>query len=439
MSSKDNQLLDTPASSNKTDESNDARIAEQADGIRSAVTMPSNTVTNNCINQCEVKFLRWGVDSLYLSYQGNLTPEVDTKLLELKKLAQSNDPELRCLAQLKIGEHLFEVKDKAGGVFFYVLEDNAFRIQLSRPNKAVPMAYVKLSSEYLTHLSPEDAEKKLYDILSHLGILESSANVSRIDLFVDFVSHQNMEAWSRDAWVTRATSINAYSIQQRFTGWAIGLGGVLVARLYDKFYEIFSSNKGYLIPLWENAGWKAGEPIWRLEFQFEREVLVQKDVVKLRDTLSNLNGLWSYATTEWLKLCCPNPDDKTRSRWPIHPLWLALSNVDWETSGGVLKSRFSNERIPNDQAALLRAFSSLTTWMAIHKFRDFDAAIYPFCSALESAINNRAMDLGLGFEAFVNEKVSAKARLFNTLQNVQPIAQNDQPSAQDYRKASDGA
>ena len=254
--------------------------ASQTDGDREAVAVPTNRATNNSING-EVKFLRWGVDSLYLSYQGNLHPEINEQLIQLKRQAQSEKQNDQAKAQIKVGDHLFEVKDKGTSMFAYILEDNAFRIQLSRPNKAVPMAYVKLSSEYLTHLLPAEAEKRLSAILSQLGALESTANVSRIDLFVDFVSHQNMEAWDREAWVTHAASVTAYAIDNRFTGWAIGLGGVMAGRLYDKLFEIIKSNKGYLIPLWQAGGWKEGEPIWRLEFEFKREMLVQKDLSKL--------------------------------------------------------------------------------------------------------------------------------------------------------------
>ena len=84
--------------------------------------------------------------------------------------------------------------------------------------------------------TPADAEKSLHNILTELGVLQSSANVSRIDLYVDFVSHQNMEEWTREAWVTRAGSISSYAINKQFTGWAIGMGGVIAARLYDKLY-----------------------------------------------------------------------------------------------------------------------------------------------------------------------------------------------------------
>ena len=45
-------------------------------------TPPSNTVPNNCNNKY-FKLLRFGVDSLYLSYPGELLPDVDDELKEL--------------------------------------------------------------------------------------------------------------------------------------------------------------------------------------------------------------------------------------------------------------------------------------------------------------------------------------------------------------------
>ncbi len=51
---------------------------------------PSNTAPYNCNDY--FKALRWGVDSLYLSYPGELSKEVDAQLQALKELAKSNDP-----------------------------------------------------------------------------------------------------------------------------------------------------------------------------------------------------------------------------------------------------------------------------------------------------------------------------------------------------------
>ena len=422
-------------STSTTEKRESARTARQRDedGNREAVAVPSNTATNNS-NNIEIKFLRWGVDSLYLSYQGNLYEEIDAKLKSLKEVAQSERQYQQAKAQYIIGDHIFEVKDKGSSFFSYILEDNAFRIQLSRPNKAVPMAYVKISSEYLTHKTPQEAENALRKVLSALGAMEGGANVSRIDLFLDFASNCQMDSWDREAWVTRAAAISSYSVDNAFTGWAIGLGSVIAGRLYNKITEIIKSQKGYLIPLWKEAGWDSETPVWRMEFQFKREFLDQKDIIKLEDTLNHLNGLWSYATTEWLKLTLPNLDDKTRSRWPIHPLWLALSSVDWESSGGALKQRFDNDRSPRDAAILDRAFSAVTTWMAIHEHRDYELCIHDFFTALYHRINNRAVDFGMTFEQLVEEKVAFKARQYNSMDNTNQF--EDEANA--YRDASDG-
>jgi hypothetical protein len=429
------------SNNNQTDSRDSARIGDSQEGEdHEAVAVPSNTATNNSNNDNQgFQLLRFGVDSLYLSYQGELFKDVDKKLNDLKRLAQFDRADTQAKAQYKIGDHLFEVKDKGTSMFSYVLEDNAFRIQLARPEKAVPMAYIKVSSEYLTYKKPADAEKALYKLLKELGKVQSTANVSRVDLFVDFVSTQDMEAWDRNAWVTRAGSVNSYAVDGRFTGWAVGMGGVIAARLYDKLYEISKSNKDYLIPLWEMMGRKEGDPVWRLEFEFKRDFLKQKDIIPLSEALTHLNGLWSYATTEWLKLTIPNHEDETRSRWPIHPLWQALASIDWETSGGPLKSRFSNERSPDKKIAMHRAFTALTTWMAIEKQHEYDLAIHPFYEDLYFYINNLAMNMGMDFDQLMREKVAFKARHFNTIDVNQEIyeAYVDEEVAA-YRKASDG-
>ena len=149
----------------KTDSLLDDQRAPRAGGERESVAVPSNTATNNSNNEGLIKFLRFGVDSLYLSYQGEIFESVDEKLAKLKLLARSDIQGQQAKAQYKIGDHLFEVKDKGTSMFAYILEDNAFRIQLSRPNKSVPMAYVKVSSEYFTHKTPADAEKSIHNIL----------------------------------------------------------------------------------------------------------------------------------------------------------------------------------------------------------------------------------------------------------------------------------
>ncbi|WP_371325459.1 replication initiation factor [Dechloromonas sp. ZY10] len=408
---------------------------------------PSNTAPYNSNSGHGVFFkaLRWGVDSLYLSYPGELFQDADNRLKALKALAQSPDPSEVAKAQLALGKHVFEVKEKGSSLFPYIIEDGAFRIQLSRAGRKAPMAYVKVSAKFLAHVGPVEAEKQLYELLSQLGEVKEAANVSRIDLFVDFQSSADMESWDRHAWVTRATSINAYAVSGKFSGWSIGLGGVLSARLYNKLLEIVVSGKDWILPLWQQASWDGQGVVWRLEFEFKREVLTQKGLSKLYEVMNALNGLWSYATTEWLRLTLPNPADQTRCRWPIHPLWCLLAAVDWDGNGGPLAKRFTPTRSPHNKRLFQMACSTIMAFMAKHGYnaKQLYEAHQDLLAQLIEHLDAEAYKLGLPFDDYIAEKLALKRRQYNTGVNDPDQERRAQESevaaeARAYRKESNG-
>lgn len=403
-------------------------------------SLPTNREPHNSNNDY-FKLLRFGVDSLYLSYQGDIFPEVQERLAKLKQLAQHPEIDQQALAQYSVAGHIFEVKDKGSSVFPYVLEDGAFRIQLSRASKKLPMAYVKISSRYLASVTPKEAEAHLREILNELGTLTDSAHVSRLDLCADFVSNENMESWGREAWVTRGKNIAAYAVNEKFTGWTVGLGGVIACRLYNKLLEIFESQRDDLLPLWLAAGWQAGDSIWRIEFQYRREVLAQHGLIRLDDVLSNLNGLWSYASTEWLRLTLSNPDDQTRSRWPVHPLWGYLSSIDWETNGGPLSRSFSATRLPEDKRIFSLGASSIASYMAKHGITDYNDGLDRYLFDLYGHLQNAGHFMGQSAENFLLEKVRLRAKEFNTILNISDEEEKRQAlerAEAAYRKASGG-
>jgi hypothetical protein len=399
----------------------------------------SNTVSNKYIDTF-FKPLRWGIDSLYLSFGGELFSFQEVQLIDLKKRAQAEHIKDQALAQLEVAGHVFEVKDKGARYFPYILEDNAFRIQLSKAaSKSMPMAYVKVSSEYLTHKPVAEIVDDLRTVLNELGSADYTPKVSRIDLFVDFVSSYSMESWDRHAWVTRAKTINQYAVEGQFSGWSIAQGSeTMMGRLYDKSLEILKSDKGYLVPLWNEAGWRPEQErhVWRLEFEFKREILSQFNIQPLSACLSNLNGLWSYAATEWLKLTLPNAEDKNRARWPIHPLWSDLATIDFETQGGPLSRKFSLERVPSDRRLFDHGFSVLSSFMAREGIIDLYEGMQAFSTALYHYLNNRAMQDGAYFDTYVQERVAIKARRFNSILNKLSEAEGNDADA--YRRQSDG-
>lgn len=409
--------------------------------------MPSNTASlnsnpNTAEGEIFFQALRWGVDSLYLSYPGELDPLKGRELRKLKELAQSALEDQQVLAQLAINSHTFEVKDKGARSFPFIIEDNAFRIQLANVVSRMPLAYAKVSSDYLAHVSPLEAEADLHEVVSSLGVVKDVANASRIDLFVDFVTSVDIDGWPREAWVTRAKEKANYSLNDALTGWTIGQGGIVSARLYNKSLEIeVKKHKAYLRDLWREAGWDGSSPVWRLEFQLEREILTQHGLASFASAMHHLNGLWSYCTTEWLRLTIPQEADKTRSRWPIHPLWGYLSSIDWETSKIPLTRRYTHARLPSDDKLFSLSFSMLINFMAREGLSDLYDGLREFEAAMYSYQESRATNLGLPFDDYVSERIALKSRQFNTRLNPKPPEKSEEEirqGAEAYRKASDG-
>ena len=399
---------------------------------------PSNTAPDNS-NPVFFQPLRWGIDSLYLSYPGELSPEIATKLRALKLQAQSKDGEV-AEAQLQLGDHVFEVMDKSSGMFAFSLADGAYLIRLSASrSKKLPMAYVQVRSGLLAHKAPSAIEEELRGLLRLLGDV-GEPKVSRVDLFVDFASSEDMEAWGREAWVTRASAVHQYAEDSKFTGWSIGAGGALMARLYLKLLECQKTGKEYLLNLWKRAGWDELQPVWRLEFQFKREVLSQLKLDGLPRVLEHLNGLWSYASTEWLKLCIPSETDTTRSRWPIHPLWMALASVDWETQGGPLSREFTATRAPSRQWIGAKALSLVASLASLVGEQTVAVASEDLLLEVNNALRLRQKFSGLSEGKIFRDLVAVNTRKYNLRINAQDEPGNgDEPdSSNPYYRAKQG-
>ena len=378
---------------------------------------PSNTAPDNC--KFVFQPLRWGIDSLYLSYPGELDSEQFNRLKTLKAQAQGAEHEAS-KAQLAIREHVFEVKDKGAGLFPFVLVDGSFRIQLSGLRSTrLPMGYVQVSAKALAHQGPAGIEADLCAILAELGKVEPPT-VSRVDLFLDFACDLDMEAWDRHAWVTRAAAISQYAKGGKFTGWSIGEGGSIMARLYDKTAEIEVSGKDYLRGLWADAGWDGKARVWRMEFEFQRDCLKQLGLRGLPSMLANRDGLWSYATTEWLKLTIPNEGDQTRSRWPIHPLWGYIADVDWEGDGGPLLRSYEPTRAPSMAWLGHRALSLVASVAAIAGLDGFDAAASELMHQASNALGDRYGFSGLSLGEGFAEMIEANNRRYNVRLNPPP-------------------
>ncbi|MGZ8942395.1 MAG: hypothetical protein ACXW00_06455 [Methylobacter sp.] len=421
----------------------DALVTAEANSVMDSSGAPlSNTAPANYNTSLNgTKLLRFGVDSLYLSYPGQLASEWDQRLTGLKLAAQSQEETQEAKAQVKLGEHLFEVKGKGGQRFSFVLVDNCFHIQLSGYNStALPLAYVQLSSELLTTLSVQEAVNILSPLIRTFGLVKGEPQISRVDLFVDFTSPIPMNSWDPSAWVTRAHTISSYSLRRRFSGWSIGMGGVMGARLYNKTLELEKSKKEYLKPLWKLAGWDEESPVCRLEFQYKREALKELGVLEIEDLLQHCGGLWNYAANDWLRLTVPNADDSNQTRWANHPLWTDLAAVDWQARQTSPLTRIRKERVPSEESFFVNGLGGLTSFMASQGITELDEGFGEFLAHAERFHEHKSRKQGKGLRRYIQEKVSAKARKYNTLDNrdQKQLEKEAQELKQAYRKARDG-
>ena len=360
----------------------------------------------------------------------------------MKELAQSKESQNNKLAQFSIGDHLFEVKDRGRSVYKYILRDHWYQIQISGPYTGhTPLAYVQLSSEALTFEGPYAMEEDLRGVVSSLGIISGDATVSRVDLCVDLITDTDIEQILERAWVTRARTFNYYSDQRRFSGLTIGLGGDISARLYNKTIELEKSGKEYLKDIWADLGWQSGQQVWRLEFQLKRNTLRQLNIRTFSEFMDRLGSVWQYATSEWLRLTCPDPTDKTKGRWPIHHMWEELQNADWGTEQSCNRQSTPKGQPPSDRSLFVNGLSGLTSFMARESILDVDEGEPAFFRAAEHYHNDRAHFTGLPYDLYVEQKVRLKAKRYNSIHNQPPgdtLHPADEAVAKEYRRRSDG-
>ena len=315
-----------------------------------------------------------GVDSLYISYRGELREGVKECLEEKKRLAQSDDETEQALSRMVINFHLFEVKDRGAKGFSFILVDNWYRIQISGSEKKVmPTIYVQVSSELLTGHGPESAISRLRKIVKKLLVKIEEETVSRADIFVDFTTNEKLEDIKSISWITRAKKLAVFRYCDAFTGLVIGQGGDISARIYDKTLEIGESNKYYLKEIWEKRGWDTIQTVWRLEFQLKRVCLKEMSINTFSNLMEKVNSLWVYCSNDWLRLAVKD-ETVNRTRWMTNPMWEKIQGVRINDGNlvGVLRE-VDKSRVPSDKTIFQNGMGYLTSFAAKEGFNIVDS------------------------------------------------------------------
>ena len=269
--------------------------------------------------------LNAGVDTLHLSAHGAL----QAGLLAYAQALQA--------AAREVGEE--PVVADEGAPFALAVRPHGWRsypVWMSSPNIELalgaappfPPVFVQAHAAYL-HVRGADAA--LAEITTWLGREVFAAPprlaVSRLDLYADcqgwVPTLDDFERFRcrgirRRAYV-RPPADQAHTWGRACTGFVFGAGD-LRARCYDKGLEMRIRGVRWPVAGW--VGWDPQQPVWRVEFQFRRRVLVSLGSWTPAEALAARQALWAYAT-QWLSLRTPSPDSN-RARWPEAPEWAAV-------------------------------------------------------------------------------------------------------------------
>ncbi|MED4782697.1 replication initiation factor [Brevibacillus choshinensis] len=194
-----------------------------------------------------------------------------------------------------------------------------------------PPIFVRFSSGYIWSFGLAGAYKHFTEWLQLLTDSSYRNQISRVDICVDSDSVTFRQIDSKGV-TTRARKkeecfvSGEYTNGRKFSGFRVGIGGPLLARIYNKTMEIQKSGKDWFKQIWREHGWNEDKDVWRVEFQLRREVLKEFSIHTIEELLEKENNLWAYLTHEWLTIRQQSSDNV--SRWKIKRKWTAIQKAD---------------------------------------------------------------------------------------------------------------
>jgi hypothetical protein len=370
---------------------------------------PSNTAPSKYIKP---KILRSGIDSLYLSYLGSLKEPIETELEKLKLCAQSTEPADQALASVLVADHSFRVDGRGKGRFPFILSNNQYHMQLSRARStSMPMMMAQLSSELLTLSGADSGVRVLNNLASVLGWDHEFEKVSRVDLCLDLDLVEELPRIPLEHILCRSKHKTIHVSGTEFSGISFGIGGDIMCRVYNKSLEIREkSKKEFFYEVW-GACEATGMDVWRVEFQFKRNILRELGVNSYSDLVKKQNSLWDYATN-WLRFEHPVGNDTNRSRWKTYPFWKIVQAANFNEEPRHKLRRISKSEKPNDDFLFVNGLGSLTSYMADKGIEDIDEALPLYLNDCRKHHLGRSRTSGKTLNTYVREKVAQKQQKF---------------------------
>lgn len=212
----------------------------------------------------------------------------------------------------------------------FLISNQQWAIQFGEFNE--PNFFVTFRSMALWHQGAKALHEAFLAWAASLGYIpHRDEGLSRCDFAFDFYLPE--VDFDEDCFITQADKDSQHRKNRKIQTFTFGRDDV-VLRVYNKSDEVNeASGKYWLHQLWNGQT----ENVWRIEWQVRKSVLKRFSLRTFEDLFDGYGDVLRYLVSEHTSLRTPNGDSNS-SRWPVHPLWLALAeHIDTLPAQGVYR------------------------------------------------------------------------------------------------------
>ena len=269
------------------------------------------------VDEKSLEFLMHGFDTVQCAYflepAGKERIDFDWLTRERENIKQRKDKEPKHIS-LGAWDFLLHPFGSSSG-YPIVISNEDFRIEMGEFN--FPSFFVTFRSQGLWKESAFLLHQKFLKWAEYMGYaFKEKESLSRVDFCFDY--HLPEIDFNEDYFVSRSSKDSQYRDNGRIETFRIGKGDIIL-RVYDKVSEIKQKSE----KVWFYLLWGRDCDVWRIEWQIRKPVLRQFGIRTFENLKERQGDLLRYLAGEHDTLRIPN-EDKNRSRWVLHPLWIDL-------------------------------------------------------------------------------------------------------------------
>tara|TARA_R110002096_G_scaffold431621_2_gene647111 strand:- start:422 stop:1576 length:1155 start_codon:yes stop_codon:yes gene_type:complete len=289
-----------------------------------------------------MKVIHRGFDTLALSIQANISPEL---LAELDA-ARDRAEDARTAIPFSYGGADFDILGYGGAGYRFILQGGPLEVTwfIKKPNARDPWGIrISVGSAFLATQGLGMARAYIDKTLARLGIKYGAHQVSigRADFCIDVLApdfelipdHIVMHSHAnRSDHLTIGDAVTSNGKSGKFTSVTAGKMPGRQVILYDKRREVIDKHKPIWWDIWNANLARDGLPpleptdaaqsrVWRIEIRAGKSLLKDRWQVRTWAELDALFGDIVAEAFQKVRYCDPHPTDTNRARWPNAAIW----------------------------------------------------------------------------------------------------------------------